>query len=69
MIFGGDGDETDEYDLCWKMMDYFLKLDYIEGWQLTDVEACASIVGSSTACHVSRNSFAPVFTRSNLFLA
>ena len=30
-IFGGDGDDGDDDGLCWRMMDYFVRLDYLEG--------------------------------------
>lgn len=28
-IFGGESEEDDEDGLCWNMMDYFVKLDFI----------------------------------------
>ena len=33
-IFGGDGDDGEDDGLCWMMMDYFVRLDYLEGWLL-----------------------------------
>lgn len=30
-IFGGDGNEAEDDGLCSRMMDYFVRLDYLEG--------------------------------------
>ena len=30
-IFGGDGDDREDDGLCWRMMDYFKRLNYLEG--------------------------------------
>lgn len=31
-IFGGDGNEAEDDGLCSRMMDYFVRLDYLEKW-------------------------------------
>ena len=28
-IFGGDGDDGEDDGLCWRMMDFFVRLDYL----------------------------------------